>query len=226
MSAGRGGLRSRRARQDRFWRAAREAGYAARSVYKLLELDRRHRLLRPGARVLDLGCAPGSWLQYAAGRVGPAGRLVGVDRVPPAAPPAGARVVVADLLAVGPETLRVGVDAFDLVLSDAAPDTTGDRAVDQARSEELAGKALDLAEALLGPGGALCAKVFQGPGLRALVARARGRFRAVRTARPRATRPGSREVYLVALGFGAVSPARRPGIPSPRGRPSPSRPAG
>src|SRR3954469_20012385 len=125
-----GSLRDKGKRHDAFFRKAREGGYAARSVFKLEEIDRRFRILRTGERVLDLGCRPGSWLQYAVKMVGPHGVVVGIDRAPlPQAVP-GARALVGDVFTVTDEELLGDQRAFDVVLSDMAPDTTGIRATD------------------------------------------------------------------------------------------------
>jgi 23S rRNA (uridine2552-2'-O)-methyltransferase len=165
----------------------------------LEELDRRHRLLAPGARVLDLGCRPGSWLQYARRRAGAQAPLVGVDREPLEVTIPGARIVVGDALLLPADTLRGELAAFDLVLSDMAPDTTGIRAVDQARSEALFERALELAETLLAPGGHFVGKLFQGPDLARLRARARQGFETVTLEKPAGSRKESIELYLVAL---------------------------
>src|ERR1044071_8940787 len=126
-----------RQRHDRYFKKARAEGFAARSVFKLEEIDRKLRLLRAGHRVLDLGCRPGSWLQYALGVVGPRGAVVGIDRDPLPAVVPGARVLVGDIYKVEDAELRGELTAFDVVLSDMAPDTTGVRATDQARSAAL-----------------------------------------------------------------------------------------
>ncbi len=201
--ARRGGRRrrpGRRAGADGWTARAKARGFPARSVFKLEELDHRFGLLRPGLAVLDLGCHPGSWLRYAAERVGSGGRVVGIDRAPTDPPPGPAQTLVGDVLTVTPETLDPDGAGFDLVLSDLAPDTTGVPLTDQARSAELAGRALDLALALLRPGGGLVAKVFSGPDVETLRARAAAGFSRVRLARPKAVRKASSEVYLVAVG--------------------------
>jgi 23S rRNA (uridine2552-2'-O)-methyltransferase len=192
-------LRDRRHRHDQFHRRAKAADYAARSVYKLEEIQRRHRLLRAGQRVLDLGCRPGSWLQYCATIVGPRGALVGLDRTPLDRPVPGARIEVGDVLEVAADTLRGSLDAFDVVLSDMAPDTSGIRSLDQARSETLFERALDLALVLLTPGGHFVGKLFQGPDWPRLLARAREEFDQVATVKPAASRKESIEQYVVAL---------------------------
>jgi len=182
---------------DRFSRRAKAEGYAARSVYKLQEMDRRHSLLRPGDRVLDLGCHPGSWLEYAADRVGPRGQVVGVDLQPTTAAAANVQTVAADVFDLEPESL--GPDAFDVVLSDMAPSTIGHAFTDAARSAALAERALELALLVLKPGGRFVAQIFLGEGEARLRDQVRSHFNRVKFAKPEAVRQRSREVYLIAL---------------------------
>ncbi len=196
-----GQLRDRRHRHDAFFRKARSEGFAARAVYKLEDIDRRVRLFHPGGRVLDLGCRPGSWLQYAVKAVGPHGVVNGVDRAPLPTPVPGARVLVADIYELSDEQLLCGLAAYDVVLSDMAPDTTGIRATDQARSANLVEEALGRAERLLAPLGAFVAKVFQSPEVERLRQRMAGRFGEVRLLKPEASRQQSTELYLVGKGF-------------------------
>jgi 23S rRNA (uridine2552-2'-O)-methyltransferase len=195
-------LKDRRGRHDRFFAKARAEGFAARAVWKLEDLDRRAQLLRPGDRVLDLGCAPGSWLQYAVAAVGPSGAVVGIDRGPLPRPIAGARTLVGDAFTVSDAELLGDLAAFDVVLSDMAPDTTGIRATDQARSAALVEEALARAERLLAPAGAFASKIFQGPDVPAIRKRMASLFSDVRLVKPEASRPGSTELYLVGKGFG------------------------
>jgi 23S rRNA (uridine2552-2'-O)-methyltransferase len=190
-----------RHRHDAFFRKARGAGFAARSVYKLEEIDRKLRLLRAGDRVLDLGCRPGSWLQYARKAVGEGGAVVGIDRDPLPQPIPGARVLRADLMTVTDADLLGELKAFDVVLSDMAPNTTGIRATDQARSAALVEEALARAERLLAPGGAFVAKIFQGPDVEAIRKRMAARFSDVRTLKPDGSRAESAEIYLAGKGF-------------------------
>jgi 23S rRNA (uridine2552-2'-O)-methyltransferase len=194
-------LRDRRRRHDVFFRKAKEAGYAARSVFKLEDLDRRFRLLSPGNRVLDLGCRPGSWLEYALSVVGRHGRAVGLDRTPLDRPIPGARLLGGDVFTVTDQELLGEERAFDVVLSDMAPDTTGIRATDQARSAGLVEEALGRAERLLAPGGALVAKIFQGPDVATLRKRMQTHFSEVHLVKPEGSRAASTELYLVARGF-------------------------
>ncbi|MDX2021577.1 MAG: RlmE family RNA methyltransferase [Deltaproteobacteria bacterium] len=194
-------LRDRGARHDVFFKKARDQGFAARAVFKLEDLDKKLNLLRAGERVLDLGCRPGSWLQYAALRVGPHGKLVGIDRLPMPADIPGARIVLADLYETPDDVLLGELAAFDVVLSDMAPDTTGIRSTDQARSAALVEEALGRAERLLAPGGAFVAKVFQGPDVEIIRKRMEKLFATVRLVKPEASRKISTELYLAGKGF-------------------------
>ena len=184
-------------RGDPYTRRAREQGYAARSVFKLDEIDRRFRLVRRGARVLDLGCAPGSWSRYLAGR---GARVVGVDLQ--AVEPFPGTFLHGDIEDLPAEALREALGGpADLVVSDMAPATTGARAADHFRQVELARLALGRAAELLVPGGAFVVKVFDGADAPAFVAEVRARFDAVRRVRPKAVRKVSREFFVVATGF-------------------------
>jgi len=194
-------LADRSIRRDRFHQKAKREGFLARAVYKLEELDQRFAIFAPGQRVLDLGCAPGSWLQYARGKVGERGVLVGLDRAPLRGDVAGARIVVGDVMTIDPAELRGELPAFDVVLSDMAPDTSGVRSLDQARSEALFERALELAIALLAPGGTFVGKLFQGPDFKKLLDAVRARFATAKTAKPESSRQISIEQYIVGTGF-------------------------
>jgi 23S rRNA (uridine2552-2'-O)-methyltransferase len=194
-------LRDRKQRHDQFFRRARREGFAARAVYKLEEIDKALGLLRPGARVLDLGCRPGSWMQYARGVVGPQGAVVGIDREPLPQPVPGTRVLVGDLYTTSDEELRGDLAAFDVVLSDMAPDTTGIRGTDQARSAALFEEALGRAERMLAPAGSFLGKIFQGPDVTPLRRRMGARFALVKLWKPEGSRAASPELYLVGKGF-------------------------
>lgn len=193
-------LGERKNRHDVFHQRAKKAGFAARSVFKLEEIQEKFHVLRRGARVLDLGCRPGSWLQYASSVTGETGRLVGLDRQPIEITIPHCRVVVGDVLAIEPAELLGDLGAFDVVLSDMAPDTSGVRSMDQARSENLFERALEIAELTLAPGGNFIGKLFQGPGFRDLIARCRTGFTKVSTAKPKSSRADSIELYVVATG--------------------------
>lgn len=194
-------LDDRSTRHDRFHRKAKKEGFLARAVYKLAEIDDKHHVFAPGQRVLDLGCAPGSWLQYARGKVGERGVLVGLDRGPLRGDVAGARIVVGDVLTIDPAELRGDLAAFDVVLSDMAPDTSGIRSLDQARSEALFERALELALLLLAPGGNFVGKLFQGPDFKRLTEAVRARFATAKTAKPASSRQISIEQYVIGKGF-------------------------
>ncbi len=205
MAKGRTKLGDRNVRHDHFHDRAKDAGFRARAVYKLEEIDQAVRLFHPGDRVCDLGCAPGSWLQYARGRVGDGGALVGIDRVAiPGVPQA--RLLVGDVFTVVPADLLGDLPAFDVVMSDMAPDTSGIRHLDQARSEALFERALELACATLAPGGRFVGKLFQGPDFQKLIAACRARFATVKVMKPASSRQISIEQYVVALGFRKVTP--------------------
>jgi len=195
------GLGDRRVRHDHAYRRAKAEGKVARAVYKLEEIDRSFRLLRRGRRVLDLGCWPGSWLAYAAERVGPDGLVVGVDLRAVEIPlPPHVHTAVADVSTLDPTALVERFGPFDLVASDMAPHTSGDRGTDQHRSEALAFAALRLALSVLRPGGHFVVKVFQGPRFSALLGDVRRAFSEARAVVPPSTRAASREQYLVGRG--------------------------
>ena len=184
---------------DPYVREAKTKGYRSRAAFKLIELDRKFRLLKKGARVLDLGAAPGGWSQVAAAR---GARVVAIDILPMESI-AGVEAIEADFLAPEtPERLKGALGGrADLVLSDMAAATTGHRATDHLRTMALLEAALDLTEEVLAPGGAFVGKVFQGGAEGELLARVKRRFREVRHVKPPASRAESVELYLVALGF-------------------------
>lgn len=190
-------------RDDPYVIQAQRDGYRSRACYKLLELQEKDRLLRPGMTVVDLGSAPGGWSQVAAGAVGHSGRVVASDILPMDSL-AGVEFIQGDFTedAVFESLLAALGDApADIVISDMAPNMSGVNAVDQPRSMYLVELALDFAGRVLAPGGAFVAKVFQGEGFDELFRGARGSFDTVLTRKPNASRPRSREVYLVATGF-------------------------
>ena len=193
-------LADRSTRHDRFHQRAKREGFLARAVYKLEEIDEKHDIFC-GMRVLDLGCAPGSWLQYARQRLGDGVKLVGLDRTPLPRPPAGARLLVGDVMTIDVAELLGELPAFDVVLSDMAPDTTGVRHLDQARSEALFERALEIATLVLAPGGNFVGKLFQGPDFKKLTEAVRARFAVQRTAKPASSRQISIEQYVIGKGF-------------------------
>lgn len=193
---------------DPYVALAKREGYRSRAAFKLAEIDDRFRILSPGRRIVDLGAAPGGWVQVALARVGPAGRVVGIDlRAMEAIPEA--ILLQGDFL--GDETparLRDALSgAADVVLSDMAAPSTGHPRTDHLRVMALAEAALDFALEILAPGGAFVAKVLRGGSERTLLARMRRNFARVAHFKPPSSRKESAELYVVATGF------RTPGKP-------------
>lgn len=186
-------------RADHYTKKAKAAGYAARSVFKLEEIQRRFRLLKPGQRVVDLGCSPGSWSKYAAEKCGKK-RLVGVDIT--LVDPYPGQFIHGSILELAPErfTELLGGPA-DVVLSDMAPYTNGNRFSDHVRQLELAQAALDTATSLLAPGGSFVVKVFDGQDAHDYVQTVRRSFSGLKRIKPPATRNESVEFFVVATGF-------------------------
>lgn len=179
---------------------AKQQGWRSRAAFKLIELDDRFKLLKPGALVVDLGCAPGGWAQVAVRRG--VARVVGLDLLP-VDPVAGADLLQGDFNdADMPDRLMAMLGAkADLVLSDMAPNTTGHAATDHIRIIALAELALDFAVQVLAPGGSFVAKVFQGGSERQMLEPMKRMFATVRHAKPPASRKESSESYVVAMGF-------------------------
>jgi 23S rRNA (uridine2552-2'-O)-methyltransferase len=185
---------------DPYVQAAKVQGLRSRAAFKLMELDDKYELISRGARVVDLGAAPGGWAQVALQRG--AARVVGIDLLP-IIPVQGAEFIEGDFLEEGMEAAlieRLGGKA-DLVLSDMAPNTTGHVATDHIRIMALADHALAFAADVLAPGGAFVAKLFQGGAEREMLSLLKLRFRTVRHAKPPASRKDSKEMYVVATGF-------------------------
>lgn len=186
---------------DPYVAAAAKQGYRSRAAWKLIEIDDRFGLLRPGARVLDLGAAPGGWTQVAAERA-PGGGVIALDRTE-MEPVAGVEVRTVDLDDDAAAEALTGELAgrVDLVLSDMAISATGHRGTDQIRNRRLAELAFDVARRVLRPGGGFVVKAFHGGGDAGFVAELKRGFREVRSVKPAASRPESAELYLVARGF-------------------------
>jgi 23S rRNA (uridine2552-2'-O)-methyltransferase len=187
--------------QDAFGDKAKKEGFAARSVYKLEEIDRRIQLFKRGMRVLDMGAFPGSWTQYAAQKVGREGHVLAVDQqewrggFPPQV-----ETRCCDVLALTPRDLG-GPASFDVVMSDMAPWTTGARFVDQCRSLDLFMHALTIAEGTLRGGGTFIGKIFQGPDFQDAKKRVESLFAKTRVMKPEASRRESYEVFVIGSGF-------------------------
>jgi 23S rRNA (uridine2552-2'-O)-methyltransferase len=186
---------------DRFVQSAREQGYRSRAAYKLVEIDRKFALLQPGRSVIDLGSAPGGWVQVAAAR---GCKVIGVD-LQEIAPIPGASLLQGDIFeAATIARLRALAGApVELVLSDLATSATGQRAVDRLRAEGLAEGVLALLPEILAPGGSTVVKLLRGAEA-GVVTEARRRFAQTRLMRPAASRTGSSEIYLIGSGFRAA----------------------
>lgn len=191
---------------DRFFKQAKAEGYLARSAYKLKEIQEKRKILRPGSRVLDLGCAPGSWLQVASEIVGPKGAVVGIDlqEVGPGFAE-NVHAVQGDIYKVQPtDLLALSRGLFDAVISDMAPSTTGHG--DDFLSVRLCRRVLELLPPLLKPGGNLAMKVLEGSEFPELLKECKALFREVRPLKPEASRDISREIFIVGLGYRPPAP--------------------
>ncbi len=187
---------------DNYVKRARKEGYRSRAVYKLLEIDERDKLLRPGITVVDLGAAPGGWSQVASVRLNGKGRIIATD-ILDMDPLPDVDVIIGDFReeAVLSRILEaIASDPVDLVISDMAPNISGVSAIDQPRSMFLCELALDLASRVLKPGGDFLVKVFQGQGSDDFIRQLRTHFKRVVVRKPKASRPRSREVYALAKG--------------------------
>ncbi|MFH1914310.1 MAG: RlmE family RNA methyltransferase [Pseudomonadota bacterium] len=190
--------------QDKYFRRAKKENYAARSVYKLKEMDKRFGLFKKGQTVLDLGAAPGSWSQYASERVGPQGRVLAVDIQPTKHTFSDTITFLqADVFSESPELLAAmePLAPFDLVISDMAPKTTGIKFADQANSLELCERAFEVAAKRLKRGGHFAVKIFDGAETKTFVDSLRPHFEKVKHFKPYSSRSESKELFIVALGF-------------------------
>jgi 23S rRNA (uridine2552-2'-O)-methyltransferase len=190
---------------DAYVLQARKEGYRSRAAYKLLEIDKRDRLFRPGMTVLDLGAAPGGWSQVAAQRVGARGRVIAFDLLdmPPLPGVEFQQGDINDDQALDKLLKSLPDGGVDLVISDMAPNISGVDAIDQPRSIQVAEMALDVARKVLHPGGDMLIKLFQGAGVDAYIKELRGPFRKVVHRKPQASRARSREVYVLGREFRA-----------------------
>jgi len=190
----------RRETSDPYVGEAARRQVRSRAYFKLQQIQAKHRILKPGSLCADLGASPGGWSQYAAGIVGPRGAIWAVDLIP-MEPVAGVTFLLGDFTS---ERVRqalceaLGEARLDLVISDMAPNLSGNRSVDQPRALALAEEALYFSETTLRPGGGFLVKLFQGEGFEHFVQLARERFQRVRLLKPHASRPDSREMYLLA----------------------------
>ena len=189
--------------QDHYFKLAKKEGFVARSAYKLDEIQKRWHLIRRGAKVLDLGCAPGSWSQVVLKILGAGGFLRGIDLKPVDnvvrnLRASNAEFMVGDIFAVPVEQYME--TPYDVILSDMAPNTTGIAITDQARSEELCMRVVELSDKILGQGGHLVMKLFMGGGAKSVENAVKNRFKSHHLFRPKGVRKESSEIYVVGIG--------------------------
>lgn len=183
--------------KDRFFHKAKLEGFVARSAYKLDEIQKKYRLIKPADFVVDLGAAPGAWSQVAQKIVGPNGRVVGIDLKPIGIKLANTQFHVMDVFQLNPEIFEGR--KMQVLLSDMAPNTTGVRSVDQARSEALCEEVLKIADQFLQPGGHLLMKLFEGGDAEKIASSVKQKFQTMKRLKPEAVRKGSFETYLIGL---------------------------
>jgi 23S rRNA (uridine2552-2'-O)-methyltransferase len=188
--------------KDSFRVRAKEEGYPARSVYKLKEIQEKYTLIRPGQRIIDLGCHPGSWLRFCSQIVGPGGLILGLDLKNPTIPLSpNISFLKADLLTVSEEQIKEWAVEVDLVVSDLSPKTSGIKWLDHQRSLDLNHRALVIGFLILKKGGNTVLKQFDGAGSRDFIKRMKSRFGEVQTHKPKSSRRESPEIYLIGRGF-------------------------
>jgi 23S rRNA (uridine2552-2'-O)-methyltransferase len=201
-------------KRDHYYHKAKEDNFAARSIYKLEEIDQKFRIIKSGMKVLDLGAAPGSWSQYLSQKVGDLGRVLGVDLIQVELSLSNAVFIHADLRDLSLEQVfrdHGFESSFDGVFSDMAPRTTGIRITDQARSMELCELALNVADRFLRPGGNFVCKFFHSDDFQELKKLMDQRFGRVEVLRPKSTRKESKEIFLIGIS------KKKPAPPAPKG---------
>ncbi|MGD2024344.1 MAG: RlmE family RNA methyltransferase [Desulfobacterales bacterium] len=190
--------------RDHYAKRAKAEQYPARSVYKLKAAQKKYRLIKKGDQILDLGCAPGSWTLYAAKLIGKQGRVLGIDcEAVTHEMPSQAETLMADVMKMDRAWLEEQdlLNRFDVVLSDMAPATTGNKMVDATRSFQLCQAALKIAEMALKPGGSFLCKIFQGEEFEEFSESVREQFRTHRIFKPRSSRRESKEIYVLGTGY-------------------------
>ncbi|RLC26928.1 MAG: RlmE family RNA methyltransferase [Deltaproteobacteria bacterium] len=186
--------------KDHYSTLAKKENFPARSVYKLKEIQQKYNLIKKGDRVLDLGCSPGSWLIYAAELTGKKGRVIGVDLKPLSVKiPSNARIYTKDILSIDDEFYELTGKGFNVILSDMAPATTGNKSVDAARSFNLCEAALSIAQKTLMPGGSFVCKIFQGEDFKKFSDLVKAGFKKSRIFKPKSSRKASKEIYIIGL---------------------------
>lgn len=186
--------------QDHYFKKAKQEGFAARSAYKLKEIDEKHRLLKNGNRVLDLGCFPGSWLQYISQKIGSSGHVIGIDRTELRIPLRdNMQFIHSDINEVNLDTMTTLEGYFDLICSDMAPDSTGIKNVDSERSFHLCQMALHIADLRLKYSGSVLLKSFHGSAFDRLLKQMRSDYHQVKILKPKSSRDESKEVFLLGI---------------------------
>lgn len=187
--------------EDHYSRKAKKEHFPARSVYKLQEVQQKHHLIKKGDRVLDLGCFPGSWLLYAATLAGDKGHVVGIDLKPVSIKvPPHVKIFAGDVRSMDDSLWGAIGKNFNVVLSDMAPDTTGNKTVDAARSFDLCRAALSIAQQTLLPGGSFVCKIFQGEDFKGFSEAVKACFKTQRIFKPQSSRKVSKEIYIIGIG--------------------------
>lgn len=196
-------MRPRQAKHDLYRRLAKKRGYKSRAAFKLIQLHKKYGIFSKGDKVLDLGCAPGGWLQVASRYVGKAGLVVGIDKRPVKGMPENVRFIKKDIYDERViEAIREVTHAdFDIVLSDLSPEVTGIWELDSIRQIDLSKRALEIARQVLKEGGMMVIKIFQGETINDLIKALRREFEDVRLTKPPASRKESSELYAVCFGF-------------------------
>ncbi|MGR8979907.1 MAG: 23S rRNA (uridine(2552)-2'-O)-methyltransferase RlmE [Gammaproteobacteria bacterium] len=188
---------------DPYVKLAQTQGFRSRAVFKLKEIQEKDQIIKPGMNIIDLGAAPGGWSQYARQLIGPDNKLIALDILPMEAI-AGVDFILGDFReqsVLDELYLKLNGAPVNLVLSDMAPNMSGNKSVDQMRSLYLAELALDMAKSVLGNGGTFLVKLFQGEGFEAFYRTVQNSFAKVAIKKPKASRPRSNEVYILARGF-------------------------
>jgi len=193
---------ARPGQRDPYGIKAKEEGYPARSVYKLIEIQDKYQLIRPGQRIVDLGCHPGSWLRFCSQAVGPSGLVMGLDLKEPTIPLSPNMIYLqADLLTVPDKTIKEWAVRADVVLSDISPKTSGIKWLDHQRSLDLNLRALEIGLHILIKGGAVVFKIFDGRGTKDFIKKMKDHFEPLHIHKPKSSRSESSEIYLIGQGF-------------------------
>jgi 23S rRNA (uridine2552-2'-O)-methyltransferase len=188
---------------DKYVKLARQKGYRSRAAYKLLAIQEKDKIIKPGMTVVDLGAAPGGWSEAAAKLVGEKGKVIAID-ILPMQPIPGVEFIQGDFTddkVLEAILQHIGKQPVDLVISDMAPNISGMKAIDQPRAMYLVELAWDFAQQVLKPGGAFLVKIFQGPGFETLLKEVKSHFSEVKIRKPEASRARSKEIFLLAKGF-------------------------